>query len=322
MSESKISCPHCAQHIVVDDAWAGQTINCPSCQQAFVFPGAPPTAQIIAPAPGLRVSPSAAPPLHPPAIPRSQAAAAPQKTSGLAITSFVLSLLGCFGLFAIAGVVCGHIARGQMRRNPNLGGRGLVTAALIIGYLFIALNVAMGVKFALNVKDRVHQLRAQRSGGIQFPQARPGQTPPRGLDSNPIVKSDVPVPDGAVTGKIQGQDFTYSRATLNKFMSILTVAQGEHFNPDQQLKIISLGRPNESMANRTWTITPATTGPKPAVFFTWKENGQTRTAVPQNYNLEIKTGPETDGVITGTLNFSCAGRNTATLKGNFSAKSE
>lgn len=328
MSESKISCPHCTQHVLVDDAWAGQTVNCPSCQQAFVVPRAAPTAQFVPPppAPASRIStPPSPPPAQTSSAPRPQVTASPG-TSGVAVTAFVLSLLGCFGLFAIAGVVCGHIARGQMRRNPALGGRGLATAALIIGYLFIALNVALGVKFVLDVGKRVNELQARRAGSVRPAQTSPGSgqssSAPRGIDTNPIIKSDVPVPDGAVTGKIQAQPFTYSRAAINKFMGMLTVDQGDHFHPDQQLKIVSLVRPGSSIENRTWTVTPSGAGIKPTVWLTWVQNGQSHTDAPQYYSLEIKTGPETNGIITGTLSFSCTGRTVASLKGNFAAKVE
>lgn len=40
-------------------------------------------------------------------------------------------------LFPLIGVICGHIALGQIKRTGE-GGRGLAIAALIIGYVFIA----------------------------------------------------------------------------------------------------------------------------------------------------------------------------------------
>jgi hypothetical protein len=54
----------------------------------------------------------------------------PRETNGTAIAALVCSLV-----FAPLGIVLGHIARGQIRRSGE-GGRGLATAALIIGYLF------------------------------------------------------------------------------------------------------------------------------------------------------------------------------------------
>jgi hypothetical protein len=68
---------------------------------------------------------------------------ASRQTSGLAITSFVLGLLGlCCPVFisSLAAVICGHIARGKIKKDEaNLGGGGLALAGLILGYLSIAL---------------------------------------------------------------------------------------------------------------------------------------------------------------------------------------
>src|SRR5262245_9498835 len=44
MAELRISCPHCNKEITCDDQWAGQELQCPLCQGAFVMPGAAPAA--------------------------------------------------------------------------------------------------------------------------------------------------------------------------------------------------------------------------------------------------------------------------------------
>ncbi|MFC5062271.1 DUF4190 domain-containing protein [Actinomycetospora atypica] len=72
-------------------------------------------------------------------------AAAP--TNSLAIVSLVLSLLGfIIGFTAIGGVICGHIARRQIRERGEQGD-GLALAGLIIGYILIGLGVAFVVFF-------------------------------------------------------------------------------------------------------------------------------------------------------------------------------
>jgi hypothetical protein len=55
----------------------------------------------------------------------------------MAIAALILALS-----FYPAGIVLGHVARGQIKRTGE-GGRGLATAALIIGYLQVALTVAV-----------------------------------------------------------------------------------------------------------------------------------------------------------------------------------
>jgi competence protein ComGC len=71
------------------------------------------------------------------------------KTSGLAIWSLILSILGlvlllvCIGpFFAIPGVICGHIAYSRIKRSSGtLAGEGMALAGLITGYIGIGLSV-------------------------------------------------------------------------------------------------------------------------------------------------------------------------------------
>lgn len=61
-----------------------------------------------------------------------------QKTSGIAIASLVTALL-CIPLVSI---VLGHIARRDIKRDPNLTGAGIAKAGLILGYTPIILAIA------------------------------------------------------------------------------------------------------------------------------------------------------------------------------------
>jgi short subunit fatty acids transporter len=63
---------------------------------------------------------------------------AARRTNALAIVALVISFF-----FWPVGLVCGHIARRQIARSGE-SGRGLATAALVIGYLefaFVALLI-------------------------------------------------------------------------------------------------------------------------------------------------------------------------------------
>jgi hypothetical protein len=76
---------------------------------------------------------------------------AAQRTSGYAIASLILGIAGFF-VFpivpSILAVVFGHKARDEIRRNPTLGGDGLATGGIILGWVGIAL-VAIGLLFVL-----------------------------------------------------------------------------------------------------------------------------------------------------------------------------
>ena len=53
----------------------------------------------------------------------------------------IAALILVFVFFPL-GIIFGHVARGQIRRTGE-GGKGLATAALIIGYLQVALMVGV-----------------------------------------------------------------------------------------------------------------------------------------------------------------------------------
>lgn len=66
-----------------------------------------------------------------------------QKTNGLAIASFVMSLVG-FGFIA---AIMGHVALGQISRQ-NEAGRGLALAGVIIGWVATAIGLFWFIAFA------------------------------------------------------------------------------------------------------------------------------------------------------------------------------
>ncbi len=96
------------------------------------------------------------PPINPVPAPKIQNTA-----NGLAVTSLVFSLLAipgalfccCGPVFAIVGIVCGHLGLARAKKNPAGGGRGLALAGTIIGYvsvLFLMLLAGIFVALALN----------------------------------------------------------------------------------------------------------------------------------------------------------------------------
>ena len=73
----------------------------------------------------------------------------PGRTSGLAVASFVLSLCNFIPfvnlLSWLLSIIFGHVALANISKDPNLGGRGLAIAGLVITYSLFAL----GLIFAL-----------------------------------------------------------------------------------------------------------------------------------------------------------------------------
>ncbi|OXM58932.1 hypothetical protein CFP71_00135 [Amycolatopsis thailandensis] len=71
----------------------------------------------------------------------------PPQDQGLAIAALVVSiasLVACTGLLSVIGVIMGHIAHSKAKRG-EAGGQGMALAAIIIGYLGIAIIVALAL---------------------------------------------------------------------------------------------------------------------------------------------------------------------------------
>jgi len=76
-----------------------------------------------------------------------------RQTSTLAIVSLVAGILGWFlvpVIGSVTAIVTGHMARGEIRRQPErLDGDGLAIAGLILGWINVALWIVGGLAFLL-----------------------------------------------------------------------------------------------------------------------------------------------------------------------------
>ncbi len=84
---------------------------------------------------------------------------AQSRTSGLAIWSLVLGVLGmfCFSILAgIPAVICGHTALSRIKRSGGmLEGKGLAIGGLVTGYLSIAMIPLMAIFVAMAIPNFV-----------------------------------------------------------------------------------------------------------------------------------------------------------------------
>ena len=104
------------------------------------------------------------PPPPRPAVPQTV-----PRTPPVAIWSLILAVLSftCGWLFtAIPAVICGHIARAKIRKSGGaLGGRGIATAGLILGYIALVLGI-MGIPLLISMiqsdRERLQRLSTER----------------------------------------------------------------------------------------------------------------------------------------------------------------
>ncbi|MGA2866392.1 MAG: DUF4190 domain-containing protein [Verrucomicrobiota bacterium] len=225
----KFACPACGQHLEGDAGYGGLTLNCPACNRPFTVPGAAPRPAYSWPASTSARAPAAA--AAPPA--RAAAPIAPLKPAApLAIWSFALSVaslvIGPLGF--IPGIICGHLAKRAMRRDPGLAGRGLATAGLAVGYTFLLLFLAVAGFFIGTGIYAVRQLATMQPpvsqgrvsvGSAPLPAAPayqpgaagPGAEPP-GARPWTINVSALTIPTQPAQGRIGGEPFVVRRARL------------------------------------------------------------------------------------------------------------
>jgi hypothetical protein len=100
----------CGAHLEIDGKFAGQTIQCPDCQQPLQVPTAP---------------------------------AESPRTSGLALASLILALVGALTVIGtILAIVAGVLGLRAISKNPaRLRGNGYALAGIILGVLFTALGL-------------------------------------------------------------------------------------------------------------------------------------------------------------------------------------
>ncbi len=104
------------------------------------------------------------PPPPRPAVPQTV-----PRTPPVAIWSLILAVLSftCGWLVtAIPAVICGHIARAKIRKSGGaLGGRGIATAGLILGYIALVLGV-LGIPLLVSMiqseRERLERLSSER----------------------------------------------------------------------------------------------------------------------------------------------------------------
>lgn len=70
------------------------------------------------------------------------------------VLSLVLGLIS-----GAAAIVCGHIARSQIKSNPSLRGSRMALAGLVLGYLTTALGLAILLSLGKPVTPLLQTLR-------------------------------------------------------------------------------------------------------------------------------------------------------------------
>lgn len=125
-------CPRCRQSLETPESLAGQAINCPACRNSIRVPDALPRRPV-------QSGPSSIPPTT--------------KTSGLAIASMVVGIVGLAGgwfccgiLLPLTAIIMGHIAYARIGRKPKrLICNWFAIAVFTTGYVGLVLAVIVSI---------------------------------------------------------------------------------------------------------------------------------------------------------------------------------
>jgi len=76
----------------------------------------------------------------PASAPAPARAATGERTSGMAIAALIMGILGliAFGPLAILAIIFGAIGIGQANKDPNVKGKGMAVAGLVLGIIAVA----------------------------------------------------------------------------------------------------------------------------------------------------------------------------------------
>jgi hypothetical protein len=137
----------------------------------FKCGGSMPDSSAVCPQCGAAVAdaPQPAPPSMPPpgtayGVPPTQPHGYRPPTDAQATASMIFGILGltCFwGVAGLPAVILGHISKSNIRKSMGqLGGEGMATAGMIMGYISIAMGVLIGVAVII---PNLHRARVEES---------------------------------------------------------------------------------------------------------------------------------------------------------------
>ena len=296
MSEFKFSCPACGQNILGDTSHVGTEIACPVCNAIIVVPKETAGPADVSTPTGI-----------PPALLGNIATTA-QRTSGLAVASLVCSLsslITCVGW--LPGIICGHLAKSRIRRNPSLKGSGLATAGLIIGYLILLLEAGTAAvrlwSFSSALKQGYENVRQDlitnnvivtqtqsatvSNDNKQTEPVKPGTVATGNQQIEPAKSewtsdiSKASFPDHPASGKLRGIDFAVKTALFRNGDLKISSANG------MSLDIYGLGASIEGHSFEIQSVDGSSANPH--VKMTWNEGEVIQTATfNKGYGMKLQ----------------------------------
>lgn len=218
------------------------------------------------------------------------------------------------------------MARARFKKDPSLGGRGLATAGLIVGYSLLAISTivigAMIAAFLGGIRKGMEQA-AQPGGGGRIRVERSTSVKPAAIDATPdgsgwtLKLEGVEIPSSPVTGRIHGSPFTAEQTRTQG--GWITLRQGADFFPDLEFSVVLFENNLNQLAGRTFTV-PGGQGTTPHIWMKWKEAGQNvpkQTSFTKDYAMRLEFGPMSNGKLPGKIYLCVPDEQKSYMRGTF-----
>jgi len=308
MSQFIVNCPGCSTPLQCEEAWAGQQIQCPSCQTALIVPGpaAPPPARSPASRPSTQKGKGNA--FAGAGKNKGKKGMSAQK--GVLIVVFVV-LGGVAGYFGFQGLM--HL-QGKMnaadKRERDLSGGGGQVAG--IAELNDFLDKTDPNNFSRlpsperslpDDDDMADRLRGFGQGGVVMPTNNLPVLPP-------VYTLDVTaakILESKANGKISGTNFVVETARLDQGTTShpLQLRQGNPASPDVAVIVYLKLKAGESPAGKTWTVGKDDKSKEvSSVTKLWKPNPKyaaKRKDFSSGYALKLELKAVSEGVLEGKI---------------------
>jgi hypothetical protein len=324
MAEFTFSCPGCGSGILCDSQWSGHQIACPTCQAAVIVPEA------VAPAPTPAASTAAAA-----AAARARISARTQgapKSTGKIVAYVIIGLIAAGGFFYVmkrAGAVDTNIAESTTKAAKESGGGDLGHMAELYDVLDKTDPDHMGMsskeaKLAKEEEAKYKQRIAARQADRAKAEAEAARL------ANAEWKMDIEsaeIPGGRANGMLSGTNFVAEVARIDRagYAQVLTLRHVEGSAVLGEIFIYLTITPNETVTNRTWTITQDMKGKGvPQIIKRWKPNPRyalTQKSFSTGYAMKLEIGAPTDeGTIPGKVMLSLPDAEKSYVAGEFQAE--
>jgi Domain of unknown function (DUF4190) len=297
MSEFIFPCPACGQNISCDPAHAGTEIICPLCHANVIAPQET-VKETIMPA-EVPVETDAPPPWT---GYNATTVETTRRTSRVAIASLICSLsslITCIGW--LPGIICGHLAKSRIRRNPSLKGGNFATAGLIIGYSIILLETGMAGTYICRLSNAMKQgwknvsqelatnpvvVTTTQSGvtNATDPMQVTTTTNTQPADVGWLADlNGVAFPDHPVSGKIHGHDFNFRTALFKNGGLKISAADGMYVEIPHGL--------GAAIEGQSYDFKPDDDGADPHVKLGWQDDAVVQSATfSKGYSLKLQFG--------------------------------